>query len=594
MSLNLQAARDYAVEQIKQRLIHEAKKRLAKKAAAIALNPWTWIILLCLALVISVIMLMVIVISSNHQMASELYISEKVVPPQIYVTDLERSITSGFGERTDPFTGVKSVHSGIDIAIPWGTPVMSSFDGVVTTVSFPQPTDAASTKDAGIFVVVQNNEPDVNMSSRYLHLQDALVVPGQRVKKGQVIGLSGSTGRSTGAHLHYEMIPEGEPAVDPSHYIMLMSKLTDAAVGEAKQALRKIPWESMEKTMTPRLPYYESDKMLYLSGVYLETEAPSFSLSGQVDLYKLERYGTRYVGKGSSGSGSSTTPAPPVTVPGNTGNLTHPFFIQYAAAAQAEEARSKIPASITLAQAALESGYGASSICNNMFGIKANASYTGPYCESTTKEEIGGVIHKIIAKFRAYASPEHSFADHSNFLLSNGRYQTALSKSNPFEFANELQRAGYATDSQYANKLKAIIRSQDLSSLDANKGIDAVSGQPFEDVPYSGGSGSGGTNDITFVFGIQQVYGTPAYATIVMSGNDHYTSMIDPIRSTKVINWVNYDRVVDLYKNNRLYDFVDPPDMYIKDVPNAIMVKLQSGSGDELIVSSVQYVKGSY
>ncbi|OME74700.1 hypothetical protein BSK65_03250 [Paenibacillus odorifer] len=96
-----------------------------------------------------------------------------------------------------------------------------------------------------------------------------------------------------------------------------------------------------------------------------------------------------------------------------------------------------------------------------------------------THEEVDGVRVPTTSKFRSYSSVAGSFADHSDFLLKNSRYRFALSKENPYEFANELQRAGYATDSQYANKLKSIIRKQNLASLDMNQGIDPATANPL-------------------------------------------------------------------------------------------------------------------
>lgn len=97
---------------------------------------------------------------------------------------MEDLITSDFGKRVHPVTGeVSSFHSGIDIGIPEGTPVASSFDGVVKTVSYPTDYDADSTKNAGIYVVVQSSDPEIAMSTRYLHLNQAFVTTGQVVKK---------------------------------------------------------------------------------------------------------------------------------------------------------------------------------------------------------------------------------------------------------------------------------------------------------------------------------------------------------------------------------------------------------------------------
>ncbi|WP_410477452.1 glycoside hydrolase family 73 protein [Paenibacillus sp. B2(2019)] len=120
---------------------------------------------------------------------------------------------------------------------------------------------------------------------------------------------------------------------------------------------------------------------------------------------------------------------------------------------------------------------GKNAVCNyNLFGIKANKTYKGDYCLARTHEEVDGVRVPTTSKFRSYSSVAGSFADHSDFLLKNSRYRFALSKENPYEFANELQRAGYATDSQYANKLKNRLSE---NKTDMNQGIDPATANPL-------------------------------------------------------------------------------------------------------------------
>lgn len=577
---------------------------MKKKATQLILkNPIFWLVIGGIAALVMAVFLIASIVSTTQSVASEAQIYEKIVPPQIYVKNLENAISSDYGPRVHPVTGQQqSFHTGIDIATPIGTPVSSSFDGIVRIVSYPTRSDAASTQNAGIYVVVESTDPQIGMSSRYLHMSDAYVTPGQSVSKGEIIGISGNTGRSTGPHLHYEMIPGGGEAIDPKPYIMMMSTLTDAASKEAFKVLNKIKWSGNEPD-NPDMPFYESKKMLYISGVYMETPAPAFSEQGVVHILGLKEGGTHYLGNfgpGMEEPGEVTPPETPVTVPTEIGDLSNPFFIKYAAAAQFEERRSGVPASIILAQAALESGYGKRSICNNMFGIKANSGYKGPSCTTTTHEEVGGVMVPTTAKFRSYASPEASFADHSIFLLTNKRYRTALSKENPYEFANELQRAGYATDSQYANKLKSIIRSQNLAALDMNRGIDPATGQPFLDVEFVGGGGIGGGNglvdSITITFGIRQYYGQPAAeettCTDFLNGSTYtcYKEIINPDTGNPIINLVNYNRMVNSVYGGNTY----APVISIKDVPNAISVTVNSTGEDSLTVSNIQYIKGRY
>jgi len=120
-----------------------------------------------------------------------------------------------------------------------------------------------------------------------------------------------------------------------------------------------------------------------------------------------------------------------------------------------------IPAAVIAAQAALETGWGKSVAGNNLFGIKWTGQ--GSYVEVPTFEYVNGRKERVTAKFRAYDSPYESLRDHSIFLLTNQRYSTALANADdPERFAEELQRAGYATDPQYASKLKSIMRSHGL------------------------------------------------------------------------------------------------------------------------------------
>lgn len=110
-------------------------------------------------------------------------------------------ISSSFNaNRLHPITGSKSPHNGVDLATPSGTELVATGDGVVTRV--------ATHKYAGKYIVLDYTGP---YGSRYLHLSKILVKNGQRVKRGQVIALSGNTGRTTGAHLHYELHISGKP-----------------------------------------------------------------------------------------------------------------------------------------------------------------------------------------------------------------------------------------------------------------------------------------------------------------------------------------------------------------------------------------------
>lgn len=108
-------------------------------------------------------------------------------------------LTATFGGRSDPFTGEPGFHGGIDISTDRGQPVYVTADGSVES--------AAYTGDFGNLIVVNHG---FGLSTRYGHLSAFAVRPGQSIRRGDVIGYVGSTGRSTGAHLHYEILVNGQ------------------------------------------------------------------------------------------------------------------------------------------------------------------------------------------------------------------------------------------------------------------------------------------------------------------------------------------------------------------------------------------------
>ncbi|MEQ8444323.1 MAG: M23 family metallopeptidase [Pelagibacterium sp.] len=116
-------------------------------------------------------------------------------------------ISSAFGLRQDPFTGQSAFHSGIDFPAPTGTPILSAGGGAVTFVGWK-----------GAYGRVVEITHASGLMSRYPHLSRALVEQGDEVEADMVIALVGSTGRSTGPHLHFE-IRDGNSAIDPTPYL---------------------------------------------------------------------------------------------------------------------------------------------------------------------------------------------------------------------------------------------------------------------------------------------------------------------------------------------------------------------------------------
>ena len=117
------------------------------------------------------------------------------------------AFTSGFGVRSDPFRGGAAMHAGIDLAGPIGTPIYATADGVVARGEWAN--------GYGNLVEIDHGR---GIATRYGHLSAILVHAGDRVKRGQVIARMGSTGRSTGSHLHYEVRLDGH-AVNPVPYL---------------------------------------------------------------------------------------------------------------------------------------------------------------------------------------------------------------------------------------------------------------------------------------------------------------------------------------------------------------------------------------
>jgi len=118
-----------------------------------------------------------------------------------------------------------------------------------------------------------------------------------------------------------------------------------------------------------------------------------------------------------------------------------------------------------LGQAALESGWGRSEIrlpdgtpSHNLFGVKAGREWQGPTVDVATTEYVGGVPVRSVERFRAYGSYTEAFQDYASLLASNPRYAGVLNeRSDAAAFARGLQRAGYATDPNYAEKLTRVI-----------------------------------------------------------------------------------------------------------------------------------------
>jgi flagellum-specific peptidoglycan hydrolase FlgJ len=161
---------------------------------------------------------------------------------------------------------------------------------------------------------------------------------------------------------------------------------------------------------------------------------------------------------------SATTGTPGDSLP-TTGD---PFIDSVRDAAIASQRETGVPASVTIAQALIESGRGKSKLtvlAHNYFGIKGN----GPAGHVTmrTREVFHGHTVFIHAPFRAYHNAAESFIDHGKFFIQNQRYHKAMMVADDaHQFAVEIQKAGYATDPNYAKTINSVIDKFNLTRFD--------------------------------------------------------------------------------------------------------------------------------
>lgn len=123
-------------------------------------------------------------------------------------------------------------------------------------------------------------------------------------------------------------------------------------------------------------------------------------------------------------------------------------------------------ASLTIAQAILESGWGKASIGNNIFGIKAGSSWKGKTQTRNTSEYVDGKYINITAVFRDYDSIADSIADHALLFVNASRYKNLIGCTDYKQACRNVQADGYATDPKYADKLISIIESNGLAQFD--------------------------------------------------------------------------------------------------------------------------------
>jgi flagellar protein FlgJ len=243
-----------------------------------------------------------------------------------------------------------------------------------------------------------------------------------------------------------------------------------AAIKEAAKQFESLFMQELMKSMRQATM---SSGLLDNEGTKLGTELMDTEFAGKMSGLQgglaaaIERQLARQMGV-------AAEPAPAAKI--NTVRQTTPlrppasaadFVSMHGEAAKLAERQSGIPATFMMAQAAHETGWGRKQIrmadgsnSFNLFGIKATADWKGPVANITTTEYVGGQPKKLVQAFRAYSSYEESFADYARMMKTSPRYRDVVARADDAkQFAHGLQRAGYATDPAYADKLARVINT---------------------------------------------------------------------------------------------------------------------------------------
>ncbi|HCI13441.1 MAG: flagellar rod assembly protein/muramidase FlgJ [Gallionellales bacterium GWA2_60_142] len=257
----------------------------------------------------------------------------------------------------------------------------------------------------------------------------------------------------------------------------------DQALKAAAQQFESVFLNMMLKSMreaTPQDGMFDSEQTRMFTGMLDQQLAQSMAGRGvglaDIMVQQLSRNmaGQAEVGKtgavspATSGAQRPTAPAPNAmsALPSAYSENAQQDFVgrMLPYAVQASKATG-VPAQLMLGQAALESGWGKREIrmpdgsnSFNLFGIKATAGWGGKVAEVMTTEYRNGIAYKQVERFRAYSSYAEAFQDHANLIGNNSRYAEVMQQAgNPAGMAVAIQRAGYATDPNYADKLVRVM-----------------------------------------------------------------------------------------------------------------------------------------
>ncbi|BBI98764.1 flagellar rod assembly protein/muramidase FlgJ [Ferrigenium kumadai] len=267
----------------------------------------------------------------------------------------------------------------------------------------------------------------------------------------------------------------------------------DQALKTAAQQFESVFLNMMLKSMreaTPQEGMFDSEQTRMFTGMLDQQLAQSMSSRGvglaDIMVQQLSRNmgGQPPAAGGVEKSGaqplempvslpSTAAPGKPVSVlpSAYSGSTQQDFVDRMLPHAMQASRTTGVPPQLMLGQAALESGWGRREIRTadggnsyNLFGIKANAGWNGKVAEVMTTEYRNGVAYKQVEKFRAYSSYAEAFQDHANMIGKNPRYAEVLQQGGDAAgMAQAIQRAGYATDPKYADKLARVMGMMNLT-----------------------------------------------------------------------------------------------------------------------------------
>jgi flagellar protein FlgJ len=246
----------------------------------------------------------------------------------------------------------------------------------------------------------------------------------------------------------------------------------DKALKGAAQQFEQVFLNMMLKSMreaTPQEGMFDNDQTKMFTGMQDQQLAQRMSSGQGVGLAEVMVRQLSHSSLNANGAPKTeATPALKTSIPSAYNeNFQQDFVKKLMPHAQQASAETGIPAHLMVGQAALESGWGRREIkmpdgtnSHNLFGVKADPSWNGKIAEVTTTEYHNGLANKQVEKFRAYGSYAEAFKDYAGMLSSNPRYAEVLKQGNSSQgFADALQKAGYATDPKYGEKLSKVINS---------------------------------------------------------------------------------------------------------------------------------------